>query len=218
MSITVHHLNYSRSLRILWLLEELELDYTIQNYQRNKQFRAPPELQKIHPLGRAPVVEVDGKVLAESGAIIEYFADRQDKLRPSDKDALLEYRFFLHYAEGSAMPPLLVQLLVEKVRSTPLPFFIKPIAAKVAAGIESGYSAPAIELHFNFVNDVLGRRQYFASDEFSGADIQMYYAVEAALSRGPGNWSNLTAWRKRIGERPAFVRALEKGGPALPSR
>jgi glutathione S-transferase len=115
--LVVHHLEHSRSLRVLWLLEELGLPYEMKRYARDASFRAPPELSAVHPLGRSPVVEVDGHVLAESGAIIEYLVEREGgKLRPQELEARLRYRFFLHYAEGSAMPPLLVQLLVEKIR------------------------------------------------------------------------------------------------------
>lgn len=215
MTITVHHLEYSRSLRVLWLLEELELDYAVLSYARTEAFRAPPELAAVHPLGRAPVVDVDGRVLAESGAILEYFVEREGKLRPSTPDDLIEYRFFLHYAEGSAMPPLLVQLILDKLRAAPMPFFIKPVARKIADTLESSFSGPAIALHFGFVDDVLSRRPYLAGEAFSAADIQMYYAVEAALARGKGQWSNLAAWRARVGERPAFRRAEAKGGPAM---
>jgi len=222
MPITVHHLAYSRSLRILWLLEELGLEYTLVRYERDENFRAPPSLEKAHPLGRAPVVEVDGVVLAESGAIIEHFADRSSerdvRLRPSSAEGLREYRFFLHYAEGSAMPPLLVQLLVDRVRSAPMPFFIKPVARGIAAKLESSYSGPAITRHFGFVEQTLSQRQYFAGDEFSGADIQMFYPVEAALSRGRGEWPALRAWRERVTQRDAYRRAVQKGGPALPER
>lgn len=216
--ITVHHLNYSRSLRALWLLEELGLEYELRTYTRTKKFRAPPELAQVHPLGRAPVVEVDGKKLAESGAIIEYFADREARLRPEDPDALLEYRFFLHYAEGSAMPPLLVQLIVDRVRTSPMPFFIKPVTKKIADGVEEAFTREAIQTHFGFVNDTLGGREYFAGDAFSGADIQMYYAIEAARSRRPGAWANIDAWHARVTAREAFQRAEKKGGPAVPPK
>lgn len=215
MTITVHHLEHSRSLRVLWLLEELGLDYSVLSYARTAEFRAPPELAAVHPLGRAPVVEVDGHVLAESGAILEYFVEREGKLGPNTPNALLEYRFFLHYAEGSAMPPLLVQLILDKLRVAPVPFFVKPIARKIADTLETNFSGPAIALHFGFVDDVLARRPYFAGDDFSAADIQMFYAVEAALARGKGQWPNLAAWRSRVEERPAFRRAVAKGGPAM---
>jgi glutathione S-transferase len=218
MTIIVHHLRYSRSLRILWLLEELNLEYAIKTYSRDKDFRAPPEFARVHPLGRSPVVEVDGHVLAESGAVIEYFVEREQALRPHDPAALIEYRFFLHYAEGSTMTPLLVQLLMEKLREQPLPFFVKPIAKKIATEIESAYSTPALALHFGFVNDTLAKRPYFAGDEFSAADVQMLYPVEAALRRTEGEFPAMQNWLTRVKRRPAYQRAESRGGPAMPPR
>lgn len=217
MGITIHHLNLSRSFRILWMLEELGLSYTVQDWTRDKNFRAPDEARRIHPLGRFPVVEVDGKVLAESGAILEYFADREGKLRPTDVDGRLSYTFFMHYAEGSAMPPLLVQLILGRVRTAPLPFIIKPVVKGIVQRIEDSYSGPAMLLHFGFMDDSLAERPYFAGEAFSMADIQMYYPVEAGLGRGAGNRSHLSAWLARVKARPAFQRALEKGGAAVPT-
>lgn len=216
MAIIVHHLMYSRSLRVLWLLEELGLDYEIVRYERDEGFRAPASLEKAHPLGRAPVVEVDGLTLAESGAILEYFVDREGRLRPTSPEGLREYRFFLHYAEGSAMPPLLVQLLVERVRSAPMPLVVKPFARRIADEIERNYSGPAVARHFGFVERTLSQRQYFAGDELSAADIQMFYPVEAALRRAGGSWPHLRAWRERVTQRDAYRRAEAKGGRALP--
>lgn len=215
--LVVHHLEHSRSLRVLWLLEELGLPYEMKRYARDENFRAPPELKAVHPLGRSPVVEVDGHVLAESGAIIEYLVERAGgQLRPHVTEDLLRYRFFLHYAEGSAMPPLLVQFLVTKIRSQKVPFFVKPITAKIAGGIEQGFSGPAISTHFDFVESELATRPYFAGQDFSAADIQMIYPVEAALVRGKGAWPNLRAWRDRVKARPAYQRAESRGGPAMP--
>jgi len=217
--LVVHHLEHSRSLRVLWLLEELGLPYDIRRYARDGNFRAPPELKVVHPLGRSPVVEVDGHVLAESGAIIEYMVEREGgQLGPRELEARLRYRFFLHYAEGSAMPPLLVQLIVEKIRAQQVPFFVKPITRKIAAGLEQGFSGPAIATHFGFVESELATRPYFAGPEFTAADIQMIYPVEAALLRGEGNWPHLRAWRERVTARAAYQRAEAKGGPSMPSR
>lgn len=217
MTIAVHHLEFSRSLRALWLLEELDLAFEVVRYARTPEFRAPPELAKIHPLGRAPVVEVDSMVLAESGAIIEYFVERENKLRPTERQALLDYRFFLHYAEGSAMPPLLVHLLSEKIAQSPVPFFVKPVVTKIVNGIRASFSTPAIEQHFSFVDQHLAAHTYFAGEDFSGADIQMFYAVEAALARGTGDWRHIQRWRDRVTSRPAYQRAEAKGGPAMPN-
>jgi glutathione S-transferase len=216
MAIVVHHLMHSRSLRVLWLLEELGLDYELVRYERDENFRAPPSLEKAHPLGRAPVVEVDGVVLAESGAILEHFAEREQRLRPTSADGLRQYRFFLHYAEGSAMPPLLVQLLVERVRSAPMPMLVKPIARRIADEIERNYSGPAVERHFGFVEQALTQHAHFAGAEFSAADIQMFYPVEAALRRGGGQWPHIRDWRRRVTERDAYQRAERRGGKAMP--
>ncbi len=216
MSIKVHHLNYSRSLRVLWLLEELGLDYTIQPWERDKDFRAPSAAAEVHPLGRFPMVEVDGHVLAESGAVLEYFADREGKLRPTTGAEKQECRFFLHYAEGSVMPPLLVKLIFTRLRSAPMPFFVKPIARGIADQVDKSYTDPALDLHLGFVEKTLSSRTYFAGDSFSIADIQMIYPVEAALSRASGERPNMSAWRERVASRPAFQRAEAKGGKAVP--
>ena len=216
MSIKVHHLNYSRSLRALWLLEELGLDYDIQYWTRDENFRAPTSAAEVHPLGRFPMVEVDGRVLVESGAVLEYFADREGKLRPTADEEKLECRFFLHYAEGSIMPPLLVSLIFSRLRTAPMPFFIKPIAKGIADKVDQSYTLPAIDLHLGFVERTLDSRPYFAGESFSIADIQMIYAVEAGLSRGGSGRPNMVAWRERVSSRPAFQRAEEKGGKASP--
>jgi len=215
VSIVVHHLKYSRSIRILWLLEELELPYELKQYDRTPEFRAPASLEAAHPLGRAPVVEVDGKVLVESGAILEYFAEREGKLKP-EGDALLEYRFFLHHAEGSVMPPLLVALIMSKLKSSAMPFFVKPIARAIASKLEQAYSDPAVERHIGFLDQTLASRSYFAGDTFSAADIQMLYPVEAAFVRGGGQWPALARWREQVKSRPAYRRAEDRGGPAMP--
>ncbi|MEM7136294.1 MAG: glutathione S-transferase N-terminal domain-containing protein [Myxococcota bacterium] len=216
MSIKVHHLNYSRSLRVLWLLEELGLEYTVQSWERDKDFRAPATAREVHPLGRFPMVEVDGRVLVESGAVLEYFADREGKLRPADEAEKLECRLFLHYAEGSLMPPLLVNLIFAKMRAAPMPFFVKPIARGIADQIDKVYTHPALDLHLGFVERTLSERPYFAGSEFSIADIQMFYGVEGALNRASGDRPNMKAWRERVTARPAYQRAEEKGGVAMP--
>lgn len=218
MSIKVHHLNYSRSLRVLWLLEELGLDYSIQSWERDKDFRAPAAAAEIHSLGRFPMVEVDGRVLAESGAVLEYFADREGKLRPTDEEEKLECRFFLHYGEGSVMPPLLVRLIFDRLRAAPMPFFIKPIARGIADKVDQSYTHPALDLHLGFVEQTLSEHPYFAGDTFSIADIQMFYPVEAALSRAKAERPNMAAWRDRVTSRPAYQRAEAQGGAAVPSR
>lgn len=218
MTITVHHLEHSRSLRILWLLEELGVDYQIKTYARDpKTMRAPPELAQIHALGRAPVVDDDGLVLAESGAIIEHFVEAENRLRPTDAETRTLYRFWLHYAEGSAMPPLLVQLIVDRLKVAPVPFFLRPVVRGVAKKIEDSYSGPELRRHLGFIERSLGERPYFAGEEFSAADIQMIYPVLGGLRRGVVSMPKTKAWLGKIEERPAYKRATECGGPAMPS-
>ena len=218
--LTVHHLNNSRSQRILWLLEELALPYEIVRYQRDaKTMLAPPELRRVHPLGKSPVVTSDdGLTLAESGAIIETVVERygQGQLAPvaGTPDAL-RYRYWLHYAEGSAMPPLLLKLVFDKIENTPMPFFVKPIAKAISGKAKSGFITPQIATHLDFMEAELGKSLWFAGDTFTGADIQMSFPVEAAQSRGGLNASRpkLMAYLERIHARPAYQRALERGGP-----
>ncbi|MFT4621428.1 MAG: glutathione S-transferase [Myxococcota bacterium] len=214
MSITVHHLANSRSFRILWMLEELGLPYTLTHHARDpKTMRAPRELRASHPLGRAPQVEVDGRVLAESGAVLEYFVEREGALRPTDPDALVEYRFFLHYAEGSVMAPLLLKLVMSKLRE--VPFFLRPLTEAIASKVDASFTDPEIANHFRFIDQTLGGREFFAGSAFSAADIQMVYPVQAGLSRGSGSYPNAAAWLARMRARPAFIRALETGGSDL---
>ena len=217
---TVHHLNNSRSQRILWLLEELALPYEIVRYQRDaKTMLAPPELRKVHPLGKSPVVTTDdGLTLAESGAIIETVVERygQGRLAPAaGSPEALRYRYWLHYAEGSAMPPLLLKLVFDKIENAPMPFFVKPIAKAISGKAKSGFITPQITTHLDFMEAELGKSQWFAGDDFTGADIQMSFPVEAAQARGGLNASRpkLMAYLERIHARPAYQRALERGGP-----
>ena len=218
--LTVHHLNNSRSQRILWLLEELALPYEIVRYQRDaKTMLAPPELRKVHPLGKSPVVTTDdGLTLAESGAIIETVVERygQGRLAPAaGSPEALRYRYWLHYAEGSAMPPLLLKLVFDKIENAPMPFFVKPIAKAISGKAKSGFITPQITTHLDFMEAELGKSQWFAGDDFTGADIQMSFPVEAAQARGGLNASRpkLMAYLERIHARPAYQRALERGGP-----
>nr|WP_315228558.1 glutathione S-transferase [uncultured Albidiferax sp.] len=221
--LTVHHLNNSRSQRVLWLLEELELPYQLQKYQRDaKTMLAPPSLRQVHPLGKSPVVTDGDLVLAESGAIIETVIEHygQGSTRPALAPALgtperLRYRYWLHYAEGSAMPPLLLKLVFDKVESTPMPFFVKPIAKAISAKVKSSFIQPQITTHLDFMEAELGKSLWFAGEEFSGADIQMSFPLEAAAARGGLDASRpkLMAYLARIHARPAYQRALAKGGP-----
>jgi glutathione S-transferase len=217
--ITVHHLNNSRSQRILWLLEELGVDYTIVHHQRDpKTMLAPASLKAVHPLGKSPVI-VDGRnTLAESGAIIEYLADTYGKelgLAPEPGTSeRLRYSYWLHYAEGSAMPPLLMSLIFSKIKTAPMPFFIRPIAKAIADKAMSGYVGPQVKLHLDYMNAELGSRPWFAGRKFSAADIQMSFPIEAASGRADmDQYPHLAAFLKKIHARGAYQRALEKGGP-----
>jgi glutathione S-transferase len=219
--ITVHHLNNSRSQRILWLLEELGLEYQIKPYQRDKQtMLAPPELRAVHPLGKSPVITYnggDGEVtLAESGAIIEHLADRYGagKLAPAfGSPERVRYIYWLHFAEGSAQPPFLLKLLFDRIK-TKSPVFVRPIARAIADQALKGYVLPNIERNLNYMESELGKDEWFAGPQFSAADIQMSFPLEAARVRGglDEQRPRLMGFLQRIHSRPAYLRAVERGG------
>jgi glutathione S-transferase len=220
--IVVHHLNNSRSQRILWLLEELGLPYDIKSYQRDpKTMLAPPELKRIHPLGKSPVI-VDGElVLAESGAIIEYLAGHYGggRLLPAaGTPERLRCTYWLHYAEGSAMPPLLLKLVFQRVATTPAPFFVKPVMRGIAGKVQQSFVDPQLKLHLDYLEGELGKAAWFAGDAFSAADIQMSFPLEGAKSRAgltAASYPRLWQFLERIHARPAYKRALERGGPFM---
>jgi glutathione S-transferase len=218
--IVVHHLNNSRSQRVLWLLEELGLPYEVKQYQRNPQtMLAPPELRAVHPLGKSPVIGDGDVVVAESGAIIEYLVGRYDserRLAPAEGTPdRLRYTYFLHYAEGSVMPPLLLKLVFDRVETSPMPFFVKPIARGIARKVKSSFVQPQIKQHLTFLEAELAQRAWFAGDAFSAVDIQLSFPLEAAAARGglDVSYPKLTDFLARIHARPAYQRALERGGP-----
>ncbi|MDN4037335.1 glutathione S-transferase [Massilia sp. YIM B02443] len=216
--IVVHHLNNSRSQRILWLLEELGLEYEIKHYQRDpKTMLAPPELKAVHPLGKSPVIGDGDTVVAESGAIIDYLVERHGggRFAPAvGTPARLRYTHFLHYAEGSAMPPLLLKLVFDKIEHSPLPFFVKPIARGIAQKVKGSFVLPQIALHLNYLEGELAQRPWFTGEEFTAADIALSFPLEAAAARGglDAKYPNLSDFLKRIHARPAYQRALERGG------
>ncbi len=218
--LTVHHLNNSRSQRVLWLLEELELPYEIVHYQRDpKTMLAPASLKAVHPLGKSPVVTTDdGATLAESGAIIESLIERygQGRLAPAaGSPEALRYRYWLHFAEGTAMSPLLLKLVFDRIETSKMPFFAKPVAKAIAAKAKSAFINPNIASHLNFMEAELGKSEWFAGDAFTGADIQMSFPVEASQARGglDAKRPKLMAYLERIHARPAYQRALQRGGP-----
>jgi glutathione S-transferase len=215
--ITVHHLNNSRSQRVLWLLEELNCAYQIVNYQRDpKTLLAPPELQQVHPLGKSPVISDGAHTIAESGAITEYLIDAygDGRLRPAaGSPARLRYTYWLHYAEGSAMPPLLLKLVFQRLPQGPIPALLKPLVKGIAAGAQKSYIDPQLALHINYWESELERSAWFAGDEFTAADIQMSYPVEAAAARaGLPVGPKLSGFLERIRARAAYQRARSAGG------
>ena len=201
--IIVHHLNDSRSQRILWLLEELALPYEIKRYQRDATTRlAPPELQKVHPLGKSPVVTDGDRTITESGAIIDYIIRRHGggRLQPStESPAYDEYQQWMHYAEGSAMLPLMLNLYAMRLADA-----AAPLMPRIEAEIAN---------HLSYIDGALNGRQFIVGDGLTGADIQLSFVGEVAGAFGKrGKYPNLDAWIRRLHERPAYKRAIEKGG------
>lgn len=217
--ITVHHLENSRSQRVLWLLEELGIPYEIERYARDpKSMLAPPELRAVHPLGKSPVITDGDLVLAESGAILEYLVDTygDGRMKPADGTReRIRYTYWLHYAEGSVMPPLLFKLVFDVIESAPMPFFVRPFAKAIAGRTKSTFIAPQIALHLDFVEAELARSAWFAGDDFSAADVAMSFPLEVAAGRAglDATRPRSIAFLDRIHARPAYRTALEKGGP-----
>ncbi len=216
--IVVHHLNNSRSQRVLWLLEELELPYEIKRYERDPQtMLAPAALREVHPLGKSPVVTDGELALAESGAIIEYLVERYGEGRlapPVGTPERLRYRYWLHFAEGSAMPPLVMKLVFDRLEKSPMPFFVRPVARALAGRVKKGFIEPNLQRQLEFMEGELARSAWFAGDEFSAADIQMSFPLEAAAVRGglDAKRPRLMDFLGRIHAREAYRRALERGG------
>lgn len=217
--LTLHHLNNSRSQRILWLLEELELDYHIECYTRDPNTQLAPEsLKKIHPLGKSPVLTDGDKVIAESGAIIEYLAQNygQDWIPTPDSEAYRQYKYWLHYAEGSLMPYFVMKLVFDKIKSSPLPFLIKPLVQPIIntiyGEVMKSFLGPNIASNLQFIEAHLSRSAWFAGANISGADIQMSFPLEAGLKDSRRTYPHITAFLERVHARPAYQRALEAGG------
>jgi glutathione S-transferase len=215
--LTVHHLNNSRSQRVLWLLEELGVPYEIKRYERDpKTMFAPPELRAVHPLGKSPVITDDGLTIAESGAIIEYLVDRYGAGRFAPQPGTperLRYTYWLHYAEGSAMPPLLLKLIARRIGNARMPFFAKPIARRIATNLQANFVDPQLRLHLGYIDKELDATGWFAGNDFTAADVQMSFPLEAATARGAtAQLPAIGAFLQRIHARPAYQRALERGG------
>ena len=217
--IVVHHLNNSRSQRVLWLLEELGLPYDIKHYRRDaKTMLAPPDLMQVHALGKSPVISDGDTVVAETGAIVEYLLERHGggRLLPAPgTPELLRYRYWLHFAEGSAMPPLLMKLVFDYIATAPMPFFIKPVARGISNKVLDRMVWPNLNRQLDFMEVELGRSAWFAGGELSGADIMMSFPLEAAAQRAglDAGRPRLMDFLQRIHARPTYQRALARGGP-----
>lgn len=215
--LTVHHLENSRSQRILWLLEEMGVEYDIKRYGRDKETSlAPPELREIHPLGKAPVISDDGLIVAESGAIIEYLVNKYDDgtmLPPAGTPQRMAYTYWLHYAESSLMPLMLLSLIMNRVE-TKAPLLITPIARKLFDGVRTAYFNPNLKRHLDFLESTLSESTWFCGEQISAADCQMSFAIEAAEVRMDLriDYPHLAAFLNRIRERPAYKAALDRGG------
>ena len=217
-TIVLHHLELSRSTRVLWALEELGLPYEIKTYKRDKNMRADPALKQIHPLGKSPVVVIDGMVLAESAAILEYLVDLGDgALQPQSPGERQDVRYWLHFAEGTLMPTLLMSLVhgkaIEKV-----PFVIKPMVKSVVGTIDGIFTNPEILRNMAFVEQTLAERPWLAGENFTAADIQMSYGLQAGVHQAPGgqHYPNIASYIQRFEARPAYGKAVEIGGSPIP--
>ncbi|MBZ2160655.1 glutathione S-transferase family protein [Alteromonas stellipolaris] len=216
--LTLHHLNNSRSQRILWLLEELGVDYNIEHYQRDSTTNlAPDSLRAVHPLGRSPVLTTPEGAIAESGAIVEYLVRKHGQTHftsPESGENLQQYLFWLHFAEGSLMPPLVARLVLEKARQKgSKPFFIKPITNKLIDGILNAYYGPNLAQSLRYVESYLAHHTWFAGEQPTGADVQMIFPLESLVASGNAkDFPAIREYVKRIHARPAYKQALEKGG------
>lgn len=216
--LTVHHLNNSRSQRVLWLLEELAVPYEIVRYQRQPNMLAPKELRAVHPLGKSPVITDQGNTIAESGAIIEYIVETYGNGRlipPPKTSERLRYTYFLHYAEGSAMFPLL-QKLIFTVMPQRAPALLRPLVAMISKRALGTFVDPQLRQHMAFWESELTKSEWFAGAEFTAADIQMSFPLEAGSARGglsAADHPKCIDFLARIHARPAYQKALEKGGP-----
>lgn len=216
--IIVHHLNNSRSQRILWLLEELNVEYEIKRYERDPvTIRAPQSLKEIHPLGKSPVIQDGDIVVAESGAIIEYLVRQygSEQFMPEENtQAYRDYIYWLHFAEGSLMPPLLMKMVFDKLKQSPMPFFVKPIAKKISDKVMTTFVSPEIKQLLAYIDSYLGEREWFAGEHLSGADFQMSFPLEACVARGTvgQNHPNILAFVQRFQARVAYLAAFDKGG------
>lgn len=216
--LTLHHLENSRSQRILWLLEELGIEYQIKHYKRDKVTSlGPPELRAVHPLGKSPLITDGDITVAESGLIVEYLIETygNGRLRPAvGTPEHMQYRYWMHYAEGTFMPLMLISLLLSKIADAPVPFFIKPITKGIAAKAMAAYAGPNIKLNLDYLEETLQKSPWLCGDEMTGADIMLSFPVEAAATRTSlSDYPALMAFHQRIRVLPSYQRGIEKGGP-----
>lgn len=216
--IVVHHLENSRSQRVLWLLEELGVAYDVKRYERDKNTNlAPKALLKVHPLGKSPVIDDDGAAIAETGAIVEHLIEIYGlgSLAPArGSPDWRRYRYWMHAAEGSYMPPLVLTLMLGRMETAPMPFFAKPIARRLTQAVRDSYLDQTLAALFGHLDAELGRSAFLAGNELTGADIMMSFPAEAAMQRAPASLKTprLKAYVEKLQARPAYKRALERGG------
>ena len=216
--IVVHHLEHSRSQRVLWMLEELGLAYEVRRYRRDPEtMLAPASLRAVHILGKSPVVTEGEQVFAESGAIIEHLAERNPAagLAPAPDDPQrFRYLYWLHFAEGSAMTPLFLKLIIDRLEGSRAPFIVRPVIRSITGRMRRTLVTPRLEDNLDFMEAELARSAWFAGDRFTAADIQMSFPVQAALARGGSVKAlpHLRSFAERIESRPSYKRALERGG------
>ncbi len=218
--LVVHHLENSRSHRILWLLEELGVDYEIKRYERDKTTNlAPPELREVHPLGKSPVITDDDVTVAESGLIVEYLIEKygNGRLMPVvGTPEHLQFRYWMHYAEGTFMPLMIISLILNRIETAPVPFFLKPVTKQIASKAMAAYAGPNIKLNLAYLEEALQNSTWFCGDEMTGADILLSFPIEAAATRTDlSEYPALNEFRQRIRALPAYQRAIEKGGPYI---
>lgn len=217
--VVVHHLENSRSQRILWLLEELGIEYEVKRYDRNKKTNlAPPELLAVHPLGKSPVITDNDVVIAETGTIVEYLIDGygDGRFKPAaGTPEFLRYRYWVHAAEGTFMPFFVMQLVLSALTGPAVPFFIRPISRKLVGEIHKRFLGPNIKNNLDYMESVLADSEWFAGNELTGADFMMVFVAEAGSVRAgvADNYPNIQAWLDKVHAREGYQSALERGGP-----
>lgn len=219
--VVLHHLERSRSHRILWLLEELQVPYEFKVYKRDpKTLLAPKELKQVHPLGKSPVITDGDQVIAESSVIIEYILDRHDHqnlFRPNrNTKQYYDYLYFLHAAEGSYMSYLFLSFVLSRFSKPPVPFFLRPVAKILEVGAQKAIVTPNFNAQLGYIESVLSKGRWFAGNQFTAADIQMSYPLMALNSRSDlTGYPSINEYLDKISQRPAYQRAIEIGGPVI---